>query len=84
MAKAAAMLCQDTAFRLYLDRRARARFGADVPDGTHTEQDARDWLCRACQIDSRAMLDQRPQAARQFRIIRNRFNHWRAKHQGGS
>lgn len=85
VARQAAMLCQDSAFQLYLDRRRRAKFGIDasaLPDGTHNEQDARDWLCAACQINSRAELDSNPAARQTFRIIRNRFNHWRAKAKG--
>lgn len=85
VARQAAMLCQDQAFQLYLDRRRRAKFGIDVsalPDGTHNEQDARDWLIAACQINSRAELDSNPAARQTFRIIRNRFNRWRAKQKG--
>lgn len=81
-ARQAAMLCQDAAFRLYLDRRRRYKQGLTVsqlPDGTHNEQDARDWLCAACGIQSRAELDHLCEAGRTFRQIRNRFNHWRAK-----
>lgn len=53
MARQAAMLCQDPAFRLYLDRRRRYKWGMNkraLPDGTHSEQDARDWLCAACPL----------------------------------
>lgn len=85
IARQAAMLCQDKAFQLYLDRRARHKFGiteSAMPDGTHSEQDARDWLCAACKIQSRAELDSNPAAHQTFRIIRNRFNHWRAKEKG--
>ncbi|MEL7611358.1 hypothetical protein AAGW18_02540 [Vreelandella titanicae] len=85
VARQAAMLCQDQAFQLYLDRRRRAKFGIEpsaLPDGTHNEQDARDWLCAACQINSRAELDSNPAARQTFRIIRNRFNRWRAKQKG--
>lgn len=87
VARQAAMLCQDPAFRLYLDRRRRHRFGIPehlLPDGTHTEQDARDWLVAACRVTSRADLDHSPAAGRVFRQIRNRFNHWRAKHGGAA
>ncbi|UYF99367.1 hypothetical protein [Halomonas sp. GD1P12] len=84
-ARQAAMLCQDRAFQLYLDRRRRAKFGlgeAALPDGTHDTDDARDWLVAACQIQSRAELDSNAQARQTFRMIRNRFNHWRAKQEG--
>lgn len=84
-ARAAGMLCRDPAFRRYLDQRARARFGADVPDGTHTEEDAGDWLRRACGVASRSEIDGNPSAAATLRMIQNRFNRWRAcrqHHQG--
>lgn len=84
-ARQAAMLCQDKVFQLYLDRRRRVKFQIaerDLPDGTHNEQDARDWLCAACKISSRAKLDSSHQARQTFRMIRNRFNRWRAKQTG--
>lgn len=83
-ARQAAMLCQDPAFRLYLDHRRRHKFGlieSQLPDGTHNERDARDWLCAACHIESRAELDHNMEAWQTFRAIRNRFNRWRAKRQ---
>lgn len=85
MARQAAMLCQDPAFRLYLDRRRRYKFGmteSALPDGTHNEQDARDWLVAACRIESRDELDHNQEAERTFRRIRNRFNHWRTRTKG--
>ncbi|MCE8028779.1 hypothetical protein HOP54_08765 [Halomonas daqingensis] len=81
LARAAAMLCQDELFRLYLDRRKRHKFGltpSQLPDGTHNEQDARDWLCQACRIESRAELDHNPYAAATFKGIRARYGRWRA------
>ena len=85
LARQAAMLCQDAQFQLYLDRRRRAKFGIAenyLPDGTHNAQDAKDWLCGACQIQSRAQLDHNPRAAAMFRRIRQRFFAW--KHHQGS
>jgi len=85
VARQAAMLCQETAFRLYLDRRRRHKFGmaeSDLPDGTHDEQDARDWLCAACGIESRAELDHNQRATATFQSIRQRFNRWKNQ-QGG-
>lgn len=82
MARQAAMLCQDPAFRLYLDRRRRYKWNMserDLPDGTHSEQDARDWLCAACRIQSRAELDHNAAAAETFRGVQQRFYRWRAK-----
>lgn len=81
LARAAAMLCQDPVFRLYLDRRRRHKHGlseSQLPDGTHNEQDARDWLCQACGITSRAELDHNAYAAATFKGIRARFGRWRA------
>nr|WP_290693766.1 hypothetical protein [Halomonas sp. UBA3074] len=80
LARQAAMLCQDSAFRLYLDRRRRAKHGMtefQLPDGTHNEEDARDGLCAACDIQSRAELDHNPTAAATFRRIRQRFLKWK-------
>lgn len=82
VARQAAMLCQDPVFRLYLDRRRRYKHGmteSQLPDGTHNEQDAREWLVTACRVTSRAQLDHTPEAADTFRRIRNRFNAWRAE-----
>lgn len=81
-ARQAAMLCQDKAFQLYLDRRRRFKHQLtenQLPDGTHTADDARDWLIAACKINSRAELDSTPAACQTFRMIRNRFNRWRAR-----
>lgn len=79
LARQAAMLCQSAEFRLYLDRRAREKFGASVPDGTHLERDARDWLCRACAIGSRAELDHHAGAAATFQEIQRRFQRWQQR-----
>lgn len=77
-AKAAGILCADSAFWLYLDRRARAKFGTDVPDGTHVEQDAADWMRRACGVASRSDIDGNPGAVRVFQSIRSRFEFWKS------
>lgn len=76
------MLCSDPAFQLYLDRRRRFKHNlteSELPDGTHNAVDARDWLVAACKIQSRAELDSNPEACQTFRMIRNRFNRWRAR-----
>jgi hypothetical protein len=86
MARQAAMLCQDAEFRLYLDRRRRYKQGlseAQLPDGTHSEQDARDWLCAACGIQSRAELDHDGRGAGMFKQIRQRFYRWRSRYRAG-
>ncbi|MFU1517562.1 hypothetical protein ACM25P_03420 [Vreelandella alkaliphila] len=85
VARQAAMLCSDPAFQLYLDRRRRFKHNmaeSQLPDGTHNAKDARDWLIAACNIASRAELDSNPAACQTFRMIRNRFNRWRAKQKG--
>lgn len=82
ISRRAAMLCQSAEFRLYLDRRCRAKFKMAIDDGTHTEQDARDWLVRACGIGSRAELDHNPEAARRFGYVVNRFKRWREGRRG--
>jgi hypothetical protein len=82
LARQAAMLCQDPEFRLYLDHRRRHKQGlgeAQLPNGTHSEQDARDWLCAACGIASRAEIDHHPEAAAMLRTIRQRFGKWRQR-----
>ncbi|MBR9880764.1 MAG: hypothetical protein GYB17_14850 [Gammaproteobacteria bacterium] len=82
LARAAALLCKDRGFRLYLDRRRRHKFGLtaeQLPDGTHNEQDARDWLCAACGVNSRAELDHRPKAAATLRTIQQRYHHWKKR-----
>lgn len=81
LARRAAMLCQDTEFGLYLDRRARHKFGADVPDGTHNQQDARDFIVQACGIQSRAELDHNRRAAYVFNQIYRRFLRYKAQSQ---
>jgi hypothetical protein len=82
LARQAAMLCQDAQFQLYLDRRRRAKHGmteSQLPDGTHNTDDARDWLCAACQIQSRVELDHDHRAASMFYAIRKRYQQWRLK-----
>ena len=76
LARRAAMLCQSEEFRLWLDRRRRVKFNMDIPDGTHTEQDARDFILQACAIDSRAELDHNPQAAAMFAKITQAFGRY--------
>lgn len=79
LARQAAMLCREERFWLYLDRRRRHKFGLseqELPDGTHNEQDSRDWLCAACGIESRAELDHNYRAAEIFHGIRQRFGRW--------
>ena len=76
LARRAAMLCQDSRFRLYLDRRRRAKFKLDIPDGTHTADDARDFICQVCAIESRTELDHNPAAAKRFNDIQRYYNRY--------
>mgnify|MGYP001197345246 FL=1 len=81
LARNAALLCQDSQFRLYLDRRRAAKFNLVIPDGTHTEDDARDFILQACGIESRAELDHNPQAATAYRQIRYHYQSWQDRQQ---
>lgn len=75
----AAMHCKDWRFQLWLDRMRRAKLGVDIPDGTHTEQDARDYLLMACNISSRSELDSNEQARSIFRKIMTAYLRYRIK-----
>ncbi|MCP8687720.1 hypothetical protein [Marinobacterium sedimentorum] len=79
LARRAALLCNDVQFRLYLDRRRRAKFQMDIPDGTHNAQDARDFILGACGITSRAELDHNPDAARRFGDILTYYHRYRRR-----
>ena len=79
LARIAAMLCQDVNFRLYLDRARSAKHQVEIPDGTHTEADARDLILQACCINSRAELDHNIPAAVKFRQIRNHYQRWKER-----
>lgn len=81
LARSAAMLCQDADFRLYLDRAQSHKGGVHIPDGTHTEEDARDLILSACSIGSRAELDHNVQAATRYRQIKAHFQRWRSRQQ---
>ncbi|MGM0703869.1 MAG: hypothetical protein ACQEUG_15925 [Pseudomonadota bacterium] len=59
-ARRAALLGANPRFRLYLDHRRRHAHGlslAQLPNGTHTEQDAADFIRQACGVMSRAEID---------------------------
>lgn len=85
LARTAAMLCQNAEFRLYLDWRARAKYKLSVPDGTHTEEDARRFILQVCGIGSRAELDSSLVAAQWFNKIQRGFAAYRRRkaQQGG-
>lgn len=78
-ARRAAMLCQNPRFRLYLDQRRRRAHGlslAQLPDGTHTEQDAVDWLRASCGVDSRAEIDHDDRAREMLDRIVADYQRW--------
>jgi len=77
--QSAALLCKDPAFGLWLDRRTAYRYQLDIPDGTHTETDARDYLYRACQINSRSELDANSNAFAIYQKIRASFKRWKLR-----
>lgn len=79
LARRAALLCNDDQFWLYLDRRRRAKFNLDIPDGTHNEQDARDFIVSACGISSRKELDHNAAAAKTFTDILTYYHRYRRK-----
>ena len=76
LARSAAMLCQNPEFRRYLDRAQSHKGGVHIPDGTHTEECAKDLILDACQISSRAELDHNVQAATKFRQIKAHYQRW--------
>ena len=76
LARTSAMLCQNPRFRLYLDRAMSHKGGVEIPDGTHTEDDARNLILDSCKITSRAELDHNLQAATRFRQIKNHYQRW--------
>ncbi|CAM3308231.1 hypothetical protein [Halomonas lysinitropha] len=82
LARQAAMLCELPVFGLYLDQRRRWRQGlspAQLPDGTHTPEDAADALRQACGIQSRAELDHNEQAAAMYRRIVADHMRWKRR-----
>lgn len=79
LARNAALLCQDGQFRLYLDRRRAAKFNLEIPDGTHTVEDARDFVIAACGISSRAELDHSQDAASVFQSIMHHYLRWHSR-----
>lgn len=76
----AAMLCTEAQFPLYLDYRRRTKNALEweeLPDGTHTAEDAADFIRHACGVQSRAELDHNAQArAMLYRIVKD-YNRWK-------
>lgn len=75
----AAMLCQNARFCLYLDQRRRQKYGlalADLPDGTHTKQDAADFIRLCCNVESRAEIDHNESAKRMLDKVIVDYQEW--------
>ena len=75
----AAMLCQNPRFALYLDQRRRLRHGlalAYLPDGTHSEQDAIDFIRKSCGVASRAEIDHYATASVMLERIITDYQRW--------
>lgn len=82
LARQAAMLCELPAFCVYLDQRRRWRQGmspAQLPDGTHTPEDAADAIREACGVKSRRELDHNEWAGAMFKRIVSDFGNWKRR-----
>ncbi|MCK2183529.1 hypothetical protein [Halomonas getboli] len=76
------MLGELPVFGLYLDARIRHQKGmteTQMPDGTHTPEEAADAIRRACGVESRADLDHNDDAAAMFRRIVSDFGNWKRR-----
>jgi len=77
--KRAALLGTNPRFRLYLDQRRRHGQGLSreqLPDGTHTEADAADFIRDACGVTSRAEIDHNPAAREMLDRIVADYQRW--------
>ncbi|KFF48115.1 hypothetical protein GY26_16150 [Gammaproteobacteria bacterium MFB021] len=75
----AALIGTNPQFRLYLDHRRRHREGLtleQLPDGTHDEQDAAEFIRYACGIESRRELDTNDQARQMLDRIVADYQRW--------
>jgi hypothetical protein len=82
LAQRAAILGDLPAFGIYLDQRRRWREGlspAQLPDGTHSPEDAADAIRQACGVASRAELDHNDMAAAMFKRIVSDFGRWKRR-----
>ena len=85
LARQAAMLCDLPVFGLYLDHRRRWRESlttSQLPDGTHTPEDAADVIRQACGVESRAELDHNEWAGAMFKRIAADFGNWKRRREG--
>lgn len=75
----AAMLCQNARFCLYLDQRRRQARGlalSDLPDGTHSSEDAADFIRQSCNVESRAEIDHNDSAKAMLDRIVHDYQRW--------
>nr|WP_300312803.1 hypothetical protein [Halomonas sp.] len=75
----AAMLCANPRFRLYLDQRRRQAHGLaheQLPDGTHSECDAADFIRASCNVASRAEIDHNDSAIHMLNKIVADYQEW--------
>lgn len=75
----AALLGTNPRFRLYLDDRRRRAYGlssAQLPDGTHSETDAADFIRQACGVKSRAESDHNDTARAMLDRIVADYQRW--------
>lgn len=85
-ARRAALLGQNPRFRLYLDdrrRRAHELSCAQLPDGTHSEQDAADFIREACGVGSRAEIDHNGAARAMLDRIVADYQRWERQQRRG-
>lgn len=81
----AAMLCQNARFCLYLDQRRRQARGlalAALPDGTHTSEDAADFIRMSCKVESRAEIDHNESARVMLDKIIADYQCWERQQRG--
>lgn len=84
-ARRAALLCANPRFQLYLDNSRRQAHGftpSDLPDGTHGEQDAADFVRLACGVASRAEIDHCERALGMLERIVADYQRWERQQRG--
>ena len=85
-AQRAAMLGANPRFQLYLDARKRHRHGLtleQLPDGTHNEEDAADFIRQCCGVESRADIDRDIHAESILRRIVADYSAWERRQARG-
>ena len=75
----AALLGTNQRFRLYLDHRRRHGHGlscAQLPDGTHSQEDVAEFIRAACGVTSRAEIDHNDRARQMLDRIVADYQRW--------